>query len=485
MPLSILHLDNELTFLEKFRRILEKSSSEDFVVESFDNTASFTARLHRSPPADLVLLDLQLGEKLTGRDMAELTRRIWPGATILMCSNMDTVSSITDCLAHGADDFIAKSTSPEEIPLRLTVTHNLCRARRGAPAVQTPQVQVSWCGTTMERLHARIPRILESAVTTVHIHGESGTGKELVAEMFEEHLPAGTPFVKFNCGSLAPDLLESELFGHVKGAFTGADRDKTGLLEKAAGGWIFLDEVGTLPGRAQIALLRVLENRTIRRVGSADDIAIDMGVISATNASLPKMVQAGTFRQDLWQRLCEKQIELPPLCDRPDEIAGLVRLFCTQMKGGPWRIDTGTLEALTRCRWRQGNIRQLRNTLRAMTEYAVNKKLTPLSLPASVRQELAEGPAPSGAADGTSLTVTWAAKEVPPWDDLTTLLMLEALRHHYQVSGSLSLRRLSALLGMSRSTLTEKLRLLQTAGHLSQQEMEAMITQRKSGDNRG
>ena len=115
----------------------------------------------------------------------------------------------------------------------------------------------------------------------------------------------------------------------------------------------------------------------------------------------------------------------------------------------------------------------------------MNKKLTPLSLPASVRQELAEGPAPSGAADGTSLTVTWAAKEVPPWDDLTTLLMLEALRHHYQVSGSLSLRRLSALLGMSRSTLTEKLRLLQTAGHLSQQEMEAMIPQRKSGDNRG
>ena len=331
--LLVLHLDDDLTILDHISRALGKTgpaTGVTFTTEGFHNPLAFSERLGRDPVPDVVLLDIDLGHELTGRDMLQRVRQALPAVTVLMCSHNDEVGEVAECLRQGADDFIAKGPDVSGLGARLFHTWRLCRLRRGGGEANANPAQIpapDLPGRTMEDIRNRVPLITASAITTVHVYGESGTGKELVAGLFEQCLPPGTPFVKFNCGSISPALLESELFGHRKGAFTGADRDKTGLIEAADGGWIFLDEVGTLTPQAQVALLRVLENQTIRPVGSSTSRQVNIRVISATNASLPAMVREGSFRQDLWQRLCEKTITLPPLRERPDETEPLIRWF--------------------------------------------------------------------------------------------------------------------------------------------------------------
>jgi len=213
----------------------------------------------------------------------------------------------------------------------------------------------------MRQVFALLERVAPTQ-TTVLVDGETGTGKELVAEAIHEESPrAAGPFIVFDCSAVSSSLIESELFGHARGAFTGAVTDRAGAFELADGGTIFLDEIGELPLDLQPKLLRVLERREVRRLGSADTTNVDVRVIAATNRSLAAEVDAGRFREDLFYRLEVVHVTLPPLRERPDDIAPLARRFAAEL-GQPTALSDRTLRGFETQAW-PGNVRELRNAV--------------------------------------------------------------------------------------------------------------------------
>jgi len=475
--LKILHLDDDALYLEQFAATLARAPLDvPVAIESVDNEEEFFAALARATP-DIAVLDVNVGGRMTGQDFVKRTKVASPGTLVFMCSDLRGVGLVSDCLAAGADDFIFKGSDERELALRLYGTWKIratsapeVSGKASARAPGSPGA----VGKTMKTVAMRLSRIADSAVSAVHVRGESGTGKEMVSELLAAHLPKGTPFIKVNCGAIAPSLLESELFGHVRGAFTGATSDKIGLIEQADGGWIFFDEVATLSGAAQVALLRVLENHVVRKVGGTQERRVRIKVLSATNEKIETLIAAGKFRQDLWQRLCEASLELPPLRERMDEFAELIGFFAKQMSGGPYAVSDSALEILASYHWREGNVRELRNCLRAMTELAVGRLLTPLSIPKWLWDKLEISPderlderaalhAKAGSDKPSVLAreirLSWDG-ELPTFERLTGNLLLAVLRREAAVHGKVSVRHVARVTGIPKSTLAVKLRQL-------------------------
>lgn len=473
--LKVVHLDDDPFELERVKTALEKHPlSCTFDVESLSTSEEFRKRINLKPVPDVVILDIHIDADDAGIKLAEFSRKSSPKSVILMCSTADDVGTIGECLLAGADDFISKQSDKGELSLRVFNSFKLARLKHGTDVSENSagKGKLKAVGSTMNRIATRVPQIANSAISAVFIKGESGTGKEVVADLFGSSLSGSTPFIKVNCGAIAPTLLESELFGHVKGAFTGATTDKRGLLEAASGGWIFLDEVATLSVSAQVALLRVLENQEVMRVGSTKAISINLRVLSATNESIEKMILEGKFRGDLWQRLKEAVIELPPIRDRPDEISALIDHFCSSMPGGPYQVSGPVKEILSSVSWADGNIRELRNCLRAMTEFHVNKLLTPLSIPERIWEELGDRPENSHASIASEVTgsaaiaaktkkagdgviaLAWDMSESQNYDFLSDHLLLQMTRILADAQGKMSLRSLAQAIGVSRSTLS-------------------------------
>jgi DNA-binding NtrC family response regulator len=238
----------------------------------------------------------------------------------------------------------------------------------------------------MTRIATRIPKIVNSAITCIHINGESGTGKEVVAQMFRKAV-GEDPFIAISCATIPETLIEATLFGSIKGAFTGATKDLKGIFEEANGGWIFLDEVGCLSRSAQAALLRAIENQEVIPVGENRAKKLNFRVISATNASLKDLTRKGEFRLDLYNRLAEVEIYLPPLRERRDELPHLIQCLVETLPGGPYSISAAARRLLESHPWAEGNVRQLRNCLRAMTEFHVDGCLTPQGIPRKILEE--------------------------------------------------------------------------------------------------
>ncbi len=481
--LRLIHLDDDPFERERVQTALEKHALAacHFEVKSVPSVDAYRKQLAQKPSPDVVILDIHVADaETTGTLLAQETRRVSPRTVILMCSTADDIATISECLSSGADDFISKQSDKGELSLRVFNSYRLAMlkqggdSRLGAEAPVDPRRRKP-VGATLERISRRVPLIIDSAITAVFIKGESGAGKEVVADLVGASVDGKGPFVKVNCGAIAPTLLESELFGHVKGAFTGAAQDKRGLLEAASGGWVFLDEVATLSPSAQVALLRVLENQEVLRVGSTKTVPIVVKVLSATNEPLDKLVKEGKFRGDLWQRLREAEISLPPLRDRPEEIPALVEHFCRTMPGGPYQVSGPVMEVLCNASWRDGNVRELRNCLRAMTEMHVNKLLTPLAIPERIWEELGDKPshdaersiaevstpnAPRAQvpARGDGLLLAWDQSEEQNYDYMADLLLLSMTKKLADERGKLSLRGLAQAIGMSRSTLSGRLK---------------------------
>jgi DNA-binding NtrC family response regulator len=283
---------------------------------------------------------------------------------------------------------------------------------------------------------------------TVMIQGESGTGKELVARAIHHLSPrVKGPFVAVHCASLSASLLESELFGHERGAFTGATEQRPGRFELADGGSLFLDEIGEIDASIQVKILRVLEERRFERVGGRDTLDVDVRLIAATNRNLQQMVTAGTFREDLFFRLNVIVLNLPPLRDRAEDIPLLVNRFLKEFSEENGRTFDGitpeALDLLCAYRW-PGNVRELRNAMERMVVLSRGDKLTVRDLPAAVRDRAPGGVAAAGlgGATGAPMTVEEAEKR----------LIVQALKTHGGHRG-----KAAEQLGISRRTMHRKL----------------------------
>lgn len=465
--ITVLHVDDDELEREKIKIELARPQSCCRIkLESFASPQDYLQRVSGPVAFDIGLIDLHFGFKDEGYELLNATRKVHPEA-VLVCYSND-LEALQRCLQSGADDFIYKRAKSDELALRLYNTWVLAQHHRNAASEGVyPKV----VGKTMHSVADRIERIVNSAARCIHVHGETGTGKEMVASLLHKTLPASTPFISVNCGAISSQLMESELFGHVKGAFTGAHSDKRGLFELAHKGWVFLDELGSLSEKAQVALLRLIENQELARVGDHRKRDVDVKIISATNVPISSLVDKGVFRNDLWQRLREVVIELPPLRDRASEIEEFIYHFCKTEDGGPYEIAPEAVSVLKGVNWSFSNIRGIRNCIRAMTENHVNKLLTPLSLPSWV---LGENDAAINSSN-TSLEIPLPEGDFPNFTFLESQLLIRCLRYLANNTNCRSQRQAATVLGMAKSTLTSRIKRLVDEQLITQEEIAKLF----------
>ncbi len=480
--------DNPLELAELETTLSKQSVGPIFKVTSYMDPEKLLMDLGTMKTPDLAVLDVYLNDKKiknhpVGFDLARAISKQFDGIVIVMRSSLSDTKTVIESLKAGADDFISKSTGHGELSLRLLHSLELARHKRGdiGDTPSNPKASTMFYGQTMQGVSNRVQNILKSAIQSIHIVGEPGTGKEVVADVFKAHIETNVPFIKVNCGAITPSLMESELFGHVKGAFSGATQDRKGLFAEAHNGWIFLDEIATLTEQAQAALLRVIENQEIKPVGASKNSKIKVRLISATNEKLEELVKKGTFRKDLWQRLMEVTLALPPLRDRPAEIPGLIEYFCKTMEGGPYKITEPAKKILSALQWKDGNIRELRNCIRAMTEYHKDKTLNPVAIPQRVLKELegfdneTEVETDVHNLGHQKLTLDWDPESPAGYEGMCNELLIQMIRHLGENGSRLSIRRLAKILNMPRSSLSDKLKMFSDQNLLDKNELKNML----------
>ncbi len=361
---TILVIDDEPNILTTVRRSLEL---EGYAVEVAGGGAAGLAKLVEHD-IDLILLDVMMpGE--TGLEVLPKLRAAKPDTVVVMMSGNATIETAVQATTAGAHDFIEKPLSGDK--LLITVQNALSFARlrhehdrlRGRSAADFAMVGKG------AGMRAIFDKVAKTAPTNgrVLITGENGTGKELVARALHDHSKrADGPFVKLNCAAIPSELIESELFGHERGAFTGATQQRRGKFELADGGTLFLDEVGDMNPSAQAKVLRVLQENELERVGGAETIKVDVRVVAATNKDLQAEIAAGRFREDLYYRLAVVPIELPPLRARREDIPALVEYFLQQVCADNDRrvkkVASGAMTLLMQHDW-PGNVRELKNVV--------------------------------------------------------------------------------------------------------------------------
>jgi DNA-binding NtrC family response regulator len=356
---------------------------------------------------------------LTGLEVLERLRTSQIETEVLILTGQGTIESAVNAMKLGACDYLTKPFPMDELEQRCLMAWDRSRLQRENRQLKAiieraqPPVRIIGESPRMREVFRLIDRVAPTD-KPVLIQGESGTGKELVARSLQQRSHrAGRPFVTINCAALPEQLVESELFGHRKGAFTGASEDRAGLFEVADGGTLFIDEIGELPGSLQPKLLRALEDGSIRRVGSHRERRVDVRLIAATNRNLSEEVSAGRFREDLYYRINVMSLELPPLRRRDGDIALLTREFL----GPAWTISPDAAQAVERYHW-PGNVRQLRNAIDRAQILANDHHITIDDLPAEVADPgnhagHANGafPQPSGA--GATISAAWPVATAP------------------------------------------------------------------------
>lgn len=364
---TMLIVDDELSMRELLERVFRR---EGYAVHVADNGLR-AVEMVRSHVYDLVLSDVRM-PGLSGTEVLAECRQISPETMVILLTAYATIETAREAFKLGADDFIQKPFDIDELKL---VVRNTLEKGRLRKEVALLKRELSDRGR-LENIIGRSPsmqnifRMIETVATTtstVLITGESGTGKELVARAIHACSPrAAERFVSVNCGAFTETLLESELFGYMKGAFTGAAANKKGLFEAAHGGTIFLDEIGEMSLTMQVKLLRVLQERCIRRVGGTEEIPIDARVVAATNRDLVQMVDEGTFRKDLYYRVSVIPVHLPPLRERPEDIRELADHFLVKYAKMAdrkiHRISEEALKHFEKYDW-PGNVRELENAV--------------------------------------------------------------------------------------------------------------------------
>jgi two-component system response regulator PilR (NtrC family) len=403
----ILVVDDERS-MQEFLEIFLRREGYDVLTAGDVDTA--IAQLE-SDEVDLVLTDMQMPGK-TGLDLILAGREVSPETIMVVVTAFGTTDSAIAAMKEGAYDYLTKPFKVDELRIviekalekKLLSRENL-RLRREIRSRSRSRQIIGHSGP-MQEVFELISQVAETK-TNVLIYGESGTGKELVARAIHEQSSRhDEPFVAINCGAIPENLLESELFGHVKGSFTGAVQNKEGLFESATGGTLFLDEIGELSGALQVKLLRALQEKTIRRVGDTRDRKIDVRIVSATNRKLEEEVAAGRFREDVYYRLNVIQLVLPPLRDRPEDIPVLVQhfvhKFAQELGKEVERMDDQALDLLSSYPF-PGNVRELENLVERAVALARDPTIGRDLLPPTVSRAMNQSAVPMIADGGVKL----------------------------------------------------------------------------------
>ncbi len=446
--------DNELVWVvdddPAIRELLSFIVTEaGYAVDAFSSGAEVLAHSGRPPGA--ILLDLMMPEVDGVEVLKEIVRRD-PKLPVIMITADNDVQRAVEVTKLGAYDYLVKPVDQER--LLTTLSRALSHGDLEKEVARLKEElsdrnhlrNIVGSSAAMRKVYDQIEKVLESEIT-VFISGESGTGKELVAKAIHyASMRSDGPFIDVNCAAIPEGLQESELFGHEKGAFTGALATHPGKFEQAAGGTVFLDEVGEMSPSAQARLLRVLQERVLQRVGGTENIEIDVRVISASNRDLPSMVEDGSFRRDLFYRLVVFPISLPPLRDRREDIPLLVEHFLDKHARDAGkhvtRVEPQAMEALSTHGW-PGNVRELENVIHRTLLVSAGLELTLADLPLSITGD----DAPRGPFAGPSKEVGTRSL-----DELEREAIVQAMENN---QGNLS--DVARQLGIGRSTLYRKL----------------------------
>jgi len=400
--LHVLVIDDE----PALRQILASTARRaGYAVSEAAGVAEAAAKLARGD-VDVALCDIKMPDG-NGLDLLRNTRASGADTTFVMVTAFGSVETAVEALRAGATDYIVKPVNPEEVLHRLAQIRAL-RGLREENQVLRRAVgdgasrRYVFTSAPMQDLGRLVAKVAPTD-STILITGESGTGKGVVAHAIHEaSARSGGPFLQVNCSAIPEHLIESEFFGHTKGAFTSADRARKGLFLQADGGTLFLDEIGDLQLHMQAKLLHVIESKEVRALGSEQVHRVDTRIVAATNGDVPAMVKRGTFRDDLFFRLNMFHLHLPPLRERPEDVRGFVRHLLAQIGGGAGgdacEIEPEAEELLLAYGW-PGNVRELENVVTRASILAEGGRITVADLPASVTQAGGNGSA-QGAGSG-------------------------------------------------------------------------------------
>lgn len=386
---KILIVDDEENFRHMLSLILKK---EKYDVDTASNSEEAVEKMG-SDEFDQILCDIRM-PGVNGLDFLKEVQKRGMDANIIMMSAYGTIDTAIEAMKLGAYDYISKPFKPDEIILTLRKAEERERLRKENELLRR-EIRKEYSFENIVSKNAKMQQIFEvirkvaQYKSTILITGESGTGKELVARALHYNSDrVQKPFIPVNCGAIPENLLESELFGHAKGAFTDAIRTKKGLFEEADGGTLFLDEVGELPSPLQVKLLRVLQEGEIRRVGESRPIQIDVRIVAATVKDLVKEANEGRFRDDLFYRLNVLPIHIPPLRERKEDIPLLVNHFITahneSLNKRVVGIEPRALDALMKYKW-YGNVRELENTIERAIVLTDGEKIGVDNLPYEIQ----------------------------------------------------------------------------------------------------
>jgi DNA-binding NtrC family response regulator len=402
---------------------------------------------------DLVITDLALGAGPSGMDVLREARSLHPGLPVVMITAHGSETVAVEAMKLGAEDYVPKPFDNDEI--RLVIARALARTHlerenrwlRERIDRDYRFEDLIGSGAGMRRVFDTIRKVAETDLTVL-VRGESGTGKELVAQaLHDRSARARRPFVAVNCAAISRELVESELFGHEKGAFTGADARRKGRFEAAEAGTIFLDEIGDMAPETQAKVLRVLQERCFERVGGSQRVEVDVRVVAATHRDLEEEVKQGKFREDLYYRLKVVEVEIPPLRDRLEDVPGLVARFLAQLAERldrePKPISPDALGRLSQHGW-PGNVRELRNVVEQAAVLAPGEAIEASDLRLPTAQPGRSLPAPD-------LPFSEAKRQTVA--DFERSYLLAALRRH---GGNVS--RTASAIGMVRQSLQQKIR---------------------------
>ena len=406
---------------------------------------------------DLVLTDLALGRGPSGMDVLRTAKQVRPETMVVMITAHGSEEIAVEAMKSGAEDYVPKPFDNDEI--RLVVQKALERTRlERENRLLRDQIQRQYgfenligAGASMQRVFETIQKVAETDITVL-IRGESGTGKELVAQALHNRSNRKSrPFIAVNCAAISPELVESELFGHEKGAFTGADARRLGRFEAADGGTIFLDEIGDMAPATQAKVLRVLQERSFERVGGTQTIDVDVRVVAATHRNLEEEVASGGFREDLFYRLNVLVIELPPLRARTEDVPALAQRFLEQVNDrlgrDKQRFSESALAALARHTW-PGNVRELRNAVEQAAVLTAGSEITEADLYLTRSPTAIVSDAPVSHDDASFADAKRVAVQ-----QFERGFLLRALRAH---DGNIS--RTAESVGMVRQSLQQKIR---------------------------